>query len=201
MALFLLLLAQRLSFNTIARASGTFYAVRNVRLQEDNKRVVIKMHREILRVPDEMFVDHINHNGLDNRKANLRSATRAQNTRNRRKDQKSNFHSKYKGLTWYRRKKRWAVRIIVDGKSKFIGYFDNEIDDAKAYDTAAKKIPWPIRCFKLPRVSQPPTRFHSRDTTHERRVTNISRPVRRLTLFLFFPEIVVNIRPLGIANA
>ncbi|KPL25465.1 MAG: hypothetical protein AMJ75_01080 [Phycisphaerae bacterium SM1_79] len=97
------------------------------------------MHRQILKVPDHMFVDHINHNGLDNRKANLRPATRTQNNRNRRKVHKANFHSKYKGLTWYKREKRWAVRIMADGNSKFIGYFQNEIEAAKAYDTAAKK--------------------------------------------------------------
>jgi len=47
------------------------------------------MHRKILKVPASMFVDHINHNGLDNREANLRPATRAQNARNRRKDRES----------------------------------------------------------------------------------------------------------------
>ena len=123
----------------ISRSKGTFYAVRTIRLKKDKKRIVIKMHRQILQVPDDMFVDHVNHNALDNRKANLRPATRAQNSRNRRKVRKTGFHSKYKGLTWYKRQKRWAVRIMVDRKSKFIGYFDNEIDAAKAYDTAARK--------------------------------------------------------------
>ena len=118
---------------------GAFYAARNTGQRQGEKRIVVKMHREILAVPDGMFVDHINHNGLDNRKANLRPATQAQNARNRRKLHRSNFHSKYKGLTWYRREKRWAVRIMVDRNARFIGYFDNELDAARAYDQAAKE--------------------------------------------------------------
>jgi len=123
----------------IVGARGTFYAVRNTGQQLGQKRIVVKMHREILKVPDGMFVDHINHNGLDNRRANLRPATQAQNARNRRKVHRDNYHSNYKGLTWYKHQNRWAVRVMVDNKSKFIGYFDNELDAAKAYDTAAKK--------------------------------------------------------------
>jgi hypothetical protein len=118
---------------------GSFYAARNTGQRQGQKRIVVKMHREVLRVPDGMFVDHINHNGLDNRRANLRPATQAQNARNRRKRYESNFHSKYKGLTWYKSQKQWAVRVMVNRESKFIGYFDNELDAARAYDQAAKK--------------------------------------------------------------
>jgi len=47
--------------------------------------------------------------------------------------------SKYKGVCWYSREKRWAVRIHADGKTHTIGYFTNEIQAAKAYDHAARK--------------------------------------------------------------
>ena len=120
-------------------SNGSLYAVRNTGQRRGQKRVAVKMHREILKVPDGMFVDHINHNGLDNRKANLRPATQAQNARNRRKRSVNKVHSKFKGLTWYKNQNRWAARIMVNRKSKFIGYFDNEHDAAKAYDIAAKK--------------------------------------------------------------
>lgn len=128
----------RYKWHTV-NARGTFYAVRNTGQRRGQKRIVVKMHREVLKVPDGMFVDHINHNGLDNRKANLRPATQAQNARNRRKARRGNVHSKYKGLTWYKSQKRWAVRIMADRKSRFIGYFDDELDAARAYDQAARK--------------------------------------------------------------
>ena len=81
----------------IVGARDTFYAVQNTGQRMGKKRIVVKMHREILKVPDGMFVDHINYNGLDNRKANLRPATHAQNARNRRKVHRANYHSKIQG--------------------------------------------------------------------------------------------------------
>ena len=97
------------------------------------------MHREILKVPDGMFVDHINHNGLDDRKANLRPATSAENNRNRRKSTKRKYHSRVKGVSWNKDQKKWSARILFNHNKKFIGYFDDETEAAKAYDTAAKK--------------------------------------------------------------
>ena len=97
------------------------------------------MHGEILKVADGKFVDHINHNGLDNRKANLRPATRAENNRNRRKWSKRKCGSRFKGVSWHKYRKRWTVQIWFNSKMKFIGYFHDEIAAAKAYDAAAKK--------------------------------------------------------------
>jgi hypothetical protein len=97
------------------------------------------MHREILRPPGHLVVDHINHNGLDNRKANLRHATRAQNNFNRLIIIREDSSSKYKGVSWRKRKKKWRARICINGERKHIGYFKDEIHAAKAYDKAAKK--------------------------------------------------------------
>jgi len=96
------------------------------------------MHREILDPPDHLYVDHINHKGFDNRKANLRTATHRQNSYNRIHFRK-NPSSKYKGVSWKKRAKKWIVRISNNGKSETVGYFDNETEAAKAYDKAARK--------------------------------------------------------------
>ncbi len=104
-----------------------------------DKRVFIMMHREIVKVADGKFCDHINHNGLDNRKANLRPATRAENSRNRRKFKKRKCYSRFKGICWHKGKEKWLAQIWFNRKAMYIGYFDDEIQAAKAYDDAARK--------------------------------------------------------------
>jgi len=90
-------------------------------------------------VPEDMVADHINHNGLDNRKANLRLATPADNARNARYP-KINTSSKYRGVWYNRQTQKWRATIRVNRKRKQIGYFHNEVEAAKAYDRAARKF-------------------------------------------------------------
>jgi hypothetical protein len=82
-------------------------------------------------------IDHINGNGLDNRRANLRLCTRAENSWNR--GLQSNNSSGYKGVCWNKRRKKWMAGIKVDGKSKHLGLFLKAEDAARAYNKAAKK--------------------------------------------------------------
>ena len=96
------------------------------------------MHREVIEVPRSMDVDHINQNGLDNRKANLRPATHTQNNCNRKKFSK-NTYSKYKGVCWKKKIKKWTAQIGFNNKMIFLGYFHDEVAAAKAYDQAAIK--------------------------------------------------------------
>jgi len=119
------------------KGRNTCYAVRTA--FKDGKRIHTKMHRVILNAPGHLLVDHINHSGLDNRKANLRTATCAQNNVNRASYKTKNSPSKYKGVYWSKRDKKWQVQICYNYKIKTIGLFDDEIQAAKAYDTAARK--------------------------------------------------------------
>ncbi len=126
----------------------TRYASRK-RLTSDVNCLVarIKMHRQIINVPEGKFVDHINHNGLDNRKTNLRIVSQEQNDWNRRK-RRGNYTSKYKGI----RKKdgKWHVRISHKKIRLYLGAFDDELAAARAYDAKAKELFKEYACLNFP---------------------------------------------------
>jgi hypothetical protein len=103
----------------------------------------------------DVFVDHINGNGLDNRKSNLRICTHQQNCENSRKRKKS--FSKYKGVYWSKNAKKWVAQITIDGKSKHLGYFELEEDAAAAYDKAAVKYFGEFACLNFRRKASPPS--------------------------------------------
>lgn len=109
------------------------------------------MHREIMDVPKHLVCDHINHNGLDNRKNNLRTCTRQQNTHNQKPRKKGT--SKYKGVDWNKRQKKWRARIYYRGKCHYLGYFNNEIDAALTYDKKAKELFGEFACLNFSKSS------------------------------------------------
>jgi len=121
------------------KGSSTFYAARCVWDPVNKKKRTIKMHRQIINPPHPLVVDHINHNGLDNRRANLRPATKSQNCINKPYIKQKGAHSKYHGVTWQKSIKKWQAQIRINGIQTIIGYFNDEIEAAKAYDEAAKK--------------------------------------------------------------
>lgn len=101
----------------------------------------IRMHRQIIGAMDGQIVDHINWDGLDNRKANLRIATHRQNLMNVGKKNKG--ASKFKGVSWRgdtNGKKRWRATITVNYRQRYLGLFENERDAAIAYNNAAKEL-------------------------------------------------------------
>lgn len=91
----------------------------------------VRMHRLILGAPDGIEVDHANGDGLDNRRSNLRLATRSQQMRNRRPWGRSRF----KGVSWH--VKKWQAKICVSGRDIALGLFEDEVEAARAYDRAA----------------------------------------------------------------
>jgi len=122
------------------RSPRGFYAVRSIKAKNSRSgQKSVRMHRVILKAPEGKFIDHINHNGLDNRKSNLRICTMQQNSWNMRK-QRRNCTSQYKGVAWHKGEGKWQARIICNGKSFSSGYFDDEKAAAMAYDDKAKEL-------------------------------------------------------------
>lgn len=115
-----------------------FYIKKLPRTAQSGKWPLISMHREIIKARKGMLVDHINRDTVDNRKANLREATRAQNMSNTGKVRVPTS-SKYKGVSWRKPRRKWRAQIKANGKQRYLGSFDDEIEAAKVYDEAAKK--------------------------------------------------------------
>jgi len=106
------------------------YAVRWV------NRKAILMHRQIMKAKKGQIIDHINDDGLDNRRSNLRFCTRSQNSANSRLIRKT--YSNLKGVSWDKTNEYWVVRIQKDKKRMFLGCFKDKIEAHKVYVEVAK---------------------------------------------------------------
>lgn len=106
--------------------AGTYYAASN--------RGVL-MHRVIMGNPRGVHVDHVNCDGLDNRRSNLRTCSNAQNTQNQRK--RKNTSSRFKGVS-RTNVGTWVAQIEKNGRTVKLGHYTDEVIAAKQYDRAAR---------------------------------------------------------------
>ena len=119
-----------------SRGNNLFYAVRQ-RPGKHNK--LIYMHREILCPPNNsnIVVDHIDQDGLNNRRSNLRIATLSQNAANRKP---RHGESPYRGVHWNRDSMKWCARIGYCSRNYHLGLYEDEKEAAKAYDAKAREL-------------------------------------------------------------
>lgn len=101
------------------------------------KRLTPSMHRLIMGEPVGKAIDHIDGDGLNNRRCNLRLASVAENSRNTGK--KATNTSGFKGVSWRADRQKWQVHIRTGGRRLSLGHFSDLQDAARAYAVACAK--------------------------------------------------------------
>lgn len=96
------------------------------------------MHRLITGAPDGLDVDHVDGDGLNNTRKNLRACSRSENIANT--PRRSNNRSGFKGVSWHRGARKWRATIRQDGKQRHLGFFSDAKDAARAYDEVAREL-------------------------------------------------------------
>ena len=140
------------------RGPYTFYAGTNVPGIISRQKTIL-MHRLLIDAPHGLLVDHINGDGLDNRRSNLRLATMAQNQHNvgLRRDNASGF----KGVMWHKRSARWRAAIVCNGRKIHLGGHKTAEAAYDAYVEASK-------LYHGPYGRAAAKRHTPKDTTNER---------------------------------
>lgn len=94
------------------------------------------LHRFLMNPPTDKVIDHINGNGLDNRRINLRVCTQGENNYNSRD---TTSRSRFKGVTWHKHTGKWQARISFGCRQTYLGIFATEEEAYAAYCAASAK--------------------------------------------------------------
>jgi hypothetical protein len=115
---------------SVVKGRNTFYAVYR------GTKTKFSLHRFLLKPSSRtIFIDHIDGNGLNNQRSNLRFCSNSQNIANGRLA--SNNSTGYKGVSFHKNIKRYQAHIYTDNKAAFLGSFRSAIEAARAYNKAA----------------------------------------------------------------
>jgi hypothetical protein len=121
---------------------------------ENNK--IIYMHREIMKAPKGMVVDHIDGNRANNCRFNLRVCTRTENLRNNAK--RRDASCRFKGVGYDEERGKYFAKCAHQGERPWLGYFDSDVEAARAYDYRAVQCYGPYARLNLPE-EWPPERI------------------------------------------
>jgi AP2 domain len=125
-------LVSRFTWHAKLENGALWYAAATIR--EAGAKRTLKMHDPIMGVrPGEMADHRDNAATLDNQRSNLRICSNAQNQQN---TGSRGGSSRFKGVSWSVRKRKWLVQFRCHGEYHFVGYFADEVQAAKAYDAA-----------------------------------------------------------------
>ena len=116
------------------RSHRGWYATRDC---YDGPHTRVRMHRVIMDAQPGEQVDHINGNGLDNRRENLRICSHSENQHNAAK--RRGCSSRYKGIYWHKGHGKWVARVWLTGSQHSLGLFTDEVEAARVYDDAARE--------------------------------------------------------------
>lgn len=117
-----------------------WYAYRQLWFRNAPKKVYL--HHVVMGVPlNRKTVDHIDGDGLNCTRGNLRIVTHRANCQNRRDRREGMTSSRYLGVCWYAKKGKWRAQIQIGGRTKWLGDFSQEHDAASAYQEALRCLP------------------------------------------------------------